>query len=49
MLDESLYRLQVPPSMFHPTYKSIHSFIQCQIKDGNKHAFASDTIRACKL
>ena len=28
---------------------SIHSFIRCQTKDGDGHAFASDTIRACIL
>ena len=26
----------------------VHSFIWCQIKDGKGHAFASDTIRACR-
>ena len=49
MWDESLYRLYVSSNMFHPAWKSIHSFIQCQIKDDNRHAFASDTIGACKL
>ena len=27
---------------------SIHSFIQCQIKDEKEHAFASDNIRVCR-
>ena len=49
MLDESLYRFYVSPNMFHPTCMSIHSFIQCQLKDGDGHAFASATIRACRL
>ena len=33
----------------HPTCKSIHSFIQWQIKDDDGHGFASDTVRACRL
>ena len=38
--------LPPPPSscayanMFHSTYKSIHSFIRRQIKDGDGHSFA---------
>ena len=31
MLDESLYRLYLSFNMSHPTCKSIHSFIRCQI------------------
>ena len=49
MLDESSYRLYMSSNMFHPTYKSIYSFVQCQIKDGDEHAFSNDTIRACRL
>ena len=49
MLNESLYRLYVSSNMFHPTFNSIHSFIRCQIKDGDGHAFASDTVRAGRL
>ena len=26
---------------YHPTCKSMHSFIRCQIKDGDRHAFTS--------
>ena len=49
MLDESLYRLYVSYIMFHSACKNIHSFIRCQIEDDNEHAFACDTIRACRL
>ena len=49
MLDESLYCLYMSSNMFHQTCKVIHCFIRFQIKDSDGHAFASDTIRACRL
>ena len=36
-------------NMFHQTCKVIHCFIRFQTKDSDGHAFASDTIRACRL
>ena len=48
MLDECLCRLHVTSNMFHPTCKFIHSFIRCQIKDGDvkiyKHQNDNETI-----
>ena len=37
MLGESLYRLYVLSNFFHSICKSFHSFIRCQIKDGDGH------------
>ena len=49
MLDESLYHLCLSFNMLHPISKSLHAFLLSQIKHGEGHAFASDTIRAFRI